>query len=222
MIRSAAATLATALAVGLAACGSAPKSDAPAAAAAPVTAAGSQPVPIDRNAFYTMVLDAKDNPVKACAIEALAQNTGLTLQRLGRAPDAQVAATLRRGVAGGDVALGAHRERQIALWTQTHDPSRLATSEFEYCRQRANVAVDLGAVGIKCFSLAMIPATAEGYKASAMTNEQARTEMLRAFGAQLQADYLNRVVDAVYAKVAQATQYEVHRQVLAACVRDMR
>jgi hypothetical protein len=223
-MRIAATALAAVAALGFAACNTTPKSDVPtqATAAMPAAAAGLPPGTIDRNAFYAMVLSPNDNPVKACAIEALAQNTGLTLQRLGRAPDAQVAATLTRGVSASDQALGAHRERQIALWKQTHDPSRLAASEFDYCRQRNNVATDLGAAGTKCFSLAMIPATAEGYKAAAMTLDEARGAMLRAYGAQVQADYLTRIVDAVYAKVAQATQYEVHRQVLAACIRDVR
>jgi hypothetical protein len=140
---------------------------------------------------------------------------------MSAAPDATVAASLMRGVSAADPALAAHRERQVALWAQTHDPSRLAAEDFEHCQRSTRLGASLGSVGVKCFSLAMIPATAEGYKAAARTREQATEQMVQAYGSQVRPDYLRRVVDDVYAKVAQATQYEVHRQVLAACVRDL-
>lgn len=195
--------------LALAACGDTPtKSDG---RSTPLTAEG-------RDAYALLLLGPKDNPVKACATFALRLNTGLTLMRMGKTSDDEVTAKLTTGTATSSAEFRAAREQEAAVWRKTHDPGKVALTQFENCQRISGITTTLGATGVKCFGVAAVPATAEAYKAAKYNKDKAAGIVMAMFQSQLPADFLRRTVDDVYAVDAEASGYQAHRKVLADCL----
>jgi hypothetical protein len=177
---------------------------------------------VEREAFALLLLGAKDNPVKDCSVAALRLNTGLVMLRMAGAAPAAVADTLRSGIDPAVSGQRELRERQIMAWREGAAPGELARQDFEHCLRVQRVVLELGPAGRSCFSLASVPAQAEGLKGLRRSRERATMEITASYAGQVSEDFVRKVVTQVYARDRMESRLEAHRQVLADCVRAAR
>lgn len=170
----------------------------------------------DLQALQLLVLGPKNNEVKSCLDASFGILEGLVAA--AREPDSKVSELLMRGEM--TASLQALREQQDALWKEHHSPAKLANLQYEWClKERGLPPVGLGELGERCFSAAMVPASASlmktGYKVS---QEEATEKVMASWGEQAKSNWPKQVVSDIYAAATPEATLVVFRRVFVSCV----
>jgi len=170
----------------------------------------------DLQALQLLVLGPKNNEVRSCLDASFGILEGLVAA--AREPDSKVSELLMQGEMAGS--LRTLREQQVTLWKEHHSPAKLANFQYEWClKERGLPPVGLGELGERCFSAAMVPATASllktGYKVS---QEDATEKVMATWGEQAKGDWPKQVVSDIYAAATTEATLAVFRRVFVSCV----
>lgn len=172
----------------------------------------------EKDAITLLVSGPKDNPVRECVISGLGIAHGVTLQKLGKMSDDDIAASLQHQE--GSAGVKELRQRQAEEWRRSQRPGALATMSFDYCMSTKNVNLSLGLAGTTCFSMTGIASYVEALKLTNVPRDKAIIQAQAAYGMKLPVDYIANVAKAAYDGDPQADNYKVARQVFVECVRN--